>query len=365
MNQKNKRLFLVWFCTMLLFVFAGCNTDKSKEEIKSGSEAKTVTITDNAGRTVEVPFPLERVVVASRYNNELIRACGAIDKVVGVDLNTAQDRAYWSNFDPNNTIGKGQNELNYEKIIELKPQALILPKNGSYKEAEEKLSQFDIKVIVISGYDTEDFENQIKNIGKIFDKKEEAEKFIACFREPLEYINKQLEGVEKRKVYWEDIKDYRTSFEGDYYYKMIELSGGENIFAGEQKAASSAEIDPEKVITKNPDVIVKTVTPKAALSGTGLYTAPTLEQMSQTIQDIKKRPGWDEITAVKNDNVYLMTQFGHGGASKLIGSVYLAKWIYPDKLQDLNPDEIFRKWLEDFQGFKYIDGHFYPAAKTK
>lgn len=374
MRIRTKKLVVLLLCITLLLTVAGCSSKTEKEPVQEANSEKTVqeanvektvTIVDNVGRTVEVPFPLERAVVALRYNNELIRACGAIDKVIAVDMNTAQDREYWSNFDPENTIGKSQRELNYEKIIELNPQAIILPANGQYKEAEEKLESFGIKVIVISGYDTNDFENQVNNIGKIFDKQEEAEKFIQYYKKPLEYISKQLEGVEKRTVYWESTKDYNTCFPGSYHYNMVKFSGGENIFENPPEGLTGAEVDPEEIIVRNPDFIVKNITPKKALKGTGVYVAPSLEQSKQTIEDIKKRPGWDEITAVKNGDVYLMSQFGHGGASKMIGAVYMAKWIYPDLLEDLDPDEIFRQWLEDYQGFRYIDGHFYPGQKTK
>lgn len=49
-----------------------------------------------------------------------------------------------------NSIGKGQNNLNYEKIIELAPEALITPRNSSYEKDVEQLSKVGIKVIVVT-----------------------------------------------------------------------------------------------------------------------------------------------------------------------------------------------------------------------
>lgn len=372
--KKRLNLFMLMLLVLsIAFTSAACGAQgKEVEEEKevelnqntdTSDEKDTIVLTDNVGREVELPFPVERAVVALRYNNELIRACGAIDYVIAADMNTAQDREYWANFDPENTIGKGQRELNYEKIIELNPQVIILPANGAYKEAEEKLSPFGIKVFVISGYDTNDFVNQVDNIGAMFDKKEESEKFKNFYLDNLKYISDNLDGVEKKTVYWESTKDYKTSFPGNYYYNMILASGGQNIFEDAPKGQSDAVITPEDVIVRNPDFIVKNITPNDAIKGTGVYVAPSLEQRESTIEAIKTRPGWDEITAVKNDDIYLMSQFGHGGASKLIGAVYMAKWMYPDQLKELDPDEVFRQWLEDYQGFKFIEGHFYPVGK--
>ena len=330
-----------------------------------GDAPETITLTDNVGREVELPYPVETAAVALRYTNELIRACGAIDHVIAVDLNTAQDRDYWGMFDPENVIGKGQRELDYEQIIKLAPQVLILPSNGSYEEAIEKLEPFGIKVFVISGYDTDDFVNQCENIGKMFNVEDKANAFCQYFTDKLVYIDEQLKDVEPRTYYYEGNTDYATILEGDTFYRMFELAHARNIFAEDAEGINAKEVDPEAVIQRDPDVIVKCITPDAARSGTGLYSPPPLEQFREVYQSIISRPAWDSVKAVKNDEIYFMTQFSHGGACKLVGTMYIAKWLYPDLLPELDPDEVFRAWMEDFQGFKNVEGHFYTAAELR
>ncbi|MGL4357932.1 MAG: ABC transporter substrate-binding protein [Cetobacterium sp.] len=329
------------------------------------NKTQKILITDNVERAVQLSVPVKKAVVISRYNNELIRACGAIDNVVAVDMNTAQDRVYWSKFKVEDVIGKNQNDLNYEKIISLSPEVVIIPANGAYKEAEKKLEPFGIKVIVISGYDTNDFHNQIKNIGAIFGKEIESKKFIQFYEKPLKYIEEKLQNVEKKSVYWEDSKNYYTAFPGSYYYNMVKASGGKNIFGELDRKTSEAQVDSESIIIKNPSVIVKNISPAQAIKGTGVYEAPKIDQQLKTIEDIKHRKGWKDIDAVKNNNIFLMSQFGHGGASKMIGAAYMAKWIYPEVLSDLDPDALFKEWLEEFQGFQNIEGHFYPSPNKR
>ncbi len=341
------------------------STENKKTEIAESTKTKEITLTDNIGREVTLPYPVVRAVVANRYNSELIRACGAINKVIATDMGTAQDREYWSIFDPNNTIGKGAKELNYEKIIELNPQVVILPSNGSVEEAEKTLEPFGIKVFVISGYDTSDFKNQVSNIGMMFGTEEQATKFYNYFNDKLQYINKQLDSVDKKTLYLEQVKDYQTTIPGDYFYDMQALAGADNIFSRNYENINQNEIDPEAVIERNPQYIVKFLTADAAMSGTGLYEPPTKEQFQEKYNEIKSRPGWDSIDAVKNNNIYFMTQFSHGGASKLVGTMQIAKWMYPDLLPDLDPDEVWKTWMEDFQGFKDIQGHFYSAEDLK
>lgn len=371
--MKKKLAAIVLTCVLAMSTLAGCGTngqenkgesvssETTKETKEDSGKKETVTLTDNVGRKVELECPVDSAASVLRYNNELIRACGAIDKIVSVDLNTAQDREYWGMFDPDNVIGKSQRELDYEKIVELNPEVVIIPDNGAYEEAEEKLEPFGIKVFVISGYDTADFKNQVENIGKMFGVEEKAQEFYDYFNGKLEYIKKQLDGVEKRSLYFESTSPLTTVLAGDPMYDMIEYAEAENIFAVDNENISASEVDPEEVIARNPDVIVKLVTPAEALSGTGLYEPPTKDEFKAAYEDITGRAGWDGITAVKNDDIYFMTQFSHGGAGKLVGTCYIAKMLYPDLLPDLDPDEIFRAWMEDFQGFKDVDGHFYSG----
>lgn len=81
----NRRLFFGVICAASMSVTA-CSAPT--EEPRNSADQKVV-VHDDAGRTVVFDEPVDQVVVANRYNNELIRAMGHIDKVVAVDTNTA------------------------------------------------------------------------------------------------------------------------------------------------------------------------------------------------------------------------------------------------------------------------------------
>ncbi|TVR90864.1 MAG: ABC transporter substrate-binding protein [Spirochaetaceae bacterium] len=364
--QKYQSHSLILSVLVLAFMLTGLVSAEAagRQEGNADSQSQdTVTVVDNAERTVTVALPVERAAVALRFNSELIRAIGANDRVIAVDMNTAQDREFWKEFNPEQTIGRGQRELNYEKIIELDPQVLILPKNGSWEEAQEVLAPFGIEVLVVSGYDTADFINQVTNLGKVFQEEEAAQEFMDWYNEVLSYIARSLEGQPRRTVFLETLNEFATTFEGDFFYDMVRFSHGEHIFRTRPHGITGTVIDPEDVIREDPDVIVKMITPDHALRGTGLSEAPLIEQRRRVINEMKNRPAWEDIAAVQNNEVYVMSQFGHGGASKLVGAAYMAKWIYGDLLPDLDPVEVERRWMEDFQGFHFVEGHFYPVPR--
>ena len=63
---------------------------------------------DDVGREIVLEKPLTKAVVASRYNNELIRAIESIKNVISVDDNTAQDRVYWKDLTLKIALEKGK-----------------------------------------------------------------------------------------------------------------------------------------------------------------------------------------------------------------------------------------------------------------
>lgn len=345
---------------LLSLSLCACSSAKSTADTKDKNisvndteEKEHIVVTDSIGRDVEIPYPVTKAVVANAYNTEIINAVGALDCVVGVDYNIYQDKESWKNrFTEDMVIGKSQKDLNYEKIIELQPEVLILTGNGTWEEAEKQLEPIGIKVIVCNAYYTNEFEKSCDILGKVFAKEEKAEELKKYFMEKLDYIQNQLKDVPKKRVYFEYRTEGNTTVPGDFFYYMVEYSGADNIF----KNASAVQVESEAVVEANPEYIIKVSAPDVYSS----YYPPTQEEHKAIKEEIMSRPGWDEIDAVKNDNILLLSHYVHGGASKLVGTMYIAKFLYPEQLSELHPETVFRDWLEEFQKLDYIEGHTYP-----
>ena len=333
------------------------------EASAEASAGETTVFVDDIGREVELSLPVTRACVANRYNNELIRAVGAGDCVVGVDIYTSQDSVYWPRFGEEETFGK--DEYDYEKIIALDPQVLVVPKNGVIEESIEKLEPFGIQVVVITGWDNADVPKQIRLCGELFGREEEAEELVQFYQEPVNYISRQLEQVKERKtVYWEYGGDYTTCIPGtsnDGWHNMIQMAGGENIFGDASLAGK--DIDPEQILEADPDLIVK-IYAGEVVGNSGVFTAPPQEEFAGRAQTMLARPGWKDLTAVKEGNFYLNTAFMSGGLGKMVGAAYMAKWLYPELMTDLDPDQIFADWMA-YQGFTPNAPHVYhvPAQE--
>lgn len=207
-------------------------------------------------------------------------------------------------------------------------------------------------MLVVNPYYADEFTDSMTLLGQVFGKEERARQVADYFTERMRYIETQLEGKPRKTVYVEYNPTEETTIPGDFFYGIAKYSGGKNIFDD----AKAIRIDLEEVTRRNPDYMV-IISDKQAPRN---IVPPTEEQYRDLLQRIAARPGWDEISAVKNGRVLLVSMTGHEGAGKLVGAFYAAKFLYPEELPDLHPEAVFKQWV-DWQGSPYHPGHTYPA----
>lgn len=344
-------VFLVFICILCI----GCSPHKQNTQ----QQPDPIIVYDSLKRQIILEKPLTRVVIANAYNvdlTEMVDAIGALDTIVGIDQNILWNNiAFHDKFNKNQLICAREGlALNYEKIIETRPQALLISSKGSWSDAHKKLSKFGIKVIVIDTHDLEQFSTNCDLLGKIFGKEKKANEIKLFFEEKLNYVKKQLSDIENRKtVYFECGGPGATTMPRSYFYSLVKYTGGINIMDD----AVERHVVPESIVLRNPEYIIKMSDRRWKYS----YIPPTLTEHKLIKQEMLSRPGWDEITAVKKNNIFQLSFFAHSGASKIIGVLYVAKYLYPEYLPDLHPEKIFEIWLTKYLKLKYLPGHTYPA----
>jgi iron complex transport system substrate-binding protein len=153
-------------------------TSDELEEIRHIHEAYPITIVDSADRVVTIYKPVERIIIQPTSSYEPIWILGAQDRVVGV-TNTAKDLAYtWlPGIQNKSSIGEYK-ELDYEKIIELKPDIALVSNSGiETKKIDEILEPAGITVVGAEFVELETFDSELKNIAEILEAEERAEIF--------------------------------------------------------------------------------------------------------------------------------------------------------------------------------------------
>jgi len=322
-------------------------------------------VRDDLDRAVTLKLPLRRVVVFNRYTTEFVRAIGAMPAVVGVDIDAGKHRLYWPSVTPAMFAGSGQSNPNYEAIVAMQPDAVLMPRNGDWQQAERVLAGFGIPVLVITAWDLLKHEWNIELLGRLFDRQREAADLNAFYRRWRLELQQRLAGAARPRVYFEEVGDNRTVLPGSGWHDMIEAGGGTNIFAdvriGNQTqvrgSVQNFEVDPEQVLSRRPDVLIK-LQP-------GQYEPHERTFSKSVLERVASRVGFATLPAVRDGRVYHISYYLAGGCSKIIGALQIAQWLHPKLMQGVAPEAVMGEWLQRFQKVPAQRGYAVSLAELR
>lgn len=316
------------------------------------AKATTQIVVDARGRSVQIHCPIRRLVSLNEDSLEVIRILHAQNLVVGVDNRIPGRPFFWPVLKNRQTVGKW-NEPSYERIAILHPDLVLSYGNRPGLELEKKLGPLGIQVLRLDFYKMLSMPREIKTLGMLLNREREAEIFLKWYHRKLDLIQDLIKkDPHQPRIYLESYSNYHALGPGSGGYEMGVLAGGQNIAS--HLSIPYPEVTPEWVLTRNPDVIIKTVSSMAA------YRSGNPETLRKIRDRIIHRPGWRNIRAVKIGRVYVMESDICAGPSAIIGIAYMAKWFHPRQCSDLNPEEIHRQYLEQFQGVAYRGIYVYP-----
>ena len=305
---------------------------------------KELTIVDSADRIVTVKKPVEKIVTTHSHHIETMRAIQLeMDKIVGVAKWTLAMNSFFPEFSEEQNIGGFPYDT--EKILSLRPDIVMIyiSTSHSINELSNKLESAGITVVRIDCYKIANYVEEIRKLGYILDKKDEAEEFIDFYEGHMNIIKEKVEGIpeeDRPKVYFEESKPYRTCGKGSCRCLEVEMAGGNTIFG--DNPGSKFDVDPETVIDRDPDIILIQRWPL------GAYSTTDITELSNLRDEIMNRPELANVTAVKNGNVYVIGSYFLCKPVRFVGLAYMAKWFHPKLFTDLDPQAIHQEYLDRF-----------------
>jgi iron complex transport system substrate-binding protein len=148
---------------------------------------------------------------------------------------------------------------------------------------------------------------------------------------------------------------------------LVEAVGARNIGSALLPGATG-DVALEKVISMKPDAYIVSGSQWASKTNAAVPFGygVTQQQVDEAFNRMKQRPGFSQVSAVKEGRFYGIYHNFYNHPYNIVGLEYLAKFIYPAQFPDLDPaktySEILSRFTEVPEG-KGILGAQAPAGK--
>ena len=348
--------------------------DVTQIELVILGKEKEITLIDTAEKVVTVNKPLTRIIPTYPQAIETLRSIEVPkDIIVGIGTwPTPLDPVFFGEFSDTPCIGTGWNP-DVEAILELDPDAVILFGTGrvDLDSVQDVLEVAGITVLRFNLQTLDIHRDEVEKLGYVFDKRDCAEEYLNWRADILDSIKESVAGLsedDKPDVYFmPSFKDGLYYIYGQYAY--IDMAGGRDVFA--DQPGNYMSLDPEEVITRNLDIIVR-VAPWDA-GGYGVAAGETAE-FEALRDEIMSQPELENVKAVNDGRVYIIADhfvsfFPASGCRQFVQIAYQAKWFHPELFEDLDPEAIHQEYLTEYQGLDYdLSGHgvfAYPPLEER
>ena len=336
-----KILALILVVVVCVGVLVGCGASGSGHE-------NTRTITDGAGRQVDVPETVQSIVCVGVGALRYTCYVGAQDLVIGVEdyeVKPGMSRLYnYVNFEQFKDLPViGTNGEPYtEEIIHLAPDVIVMSKSASV-QADDLQNKTGTPVVVVPGSDTTLDQNAydtIRILGELYGKQTRAAELTAYLeniQQDLDARTRDIPEENKPSVYVGGV-----SFKGHHGFEGTEAGYGPfalihaNNLADTTGQTGAFNIDLEQVLAWDPDIIFV-----------------DFNGMSLIQEDYANNPDYYQaLTAVQEGKVYSQISFRSSASNletALADAYYAACVIYPQQFADIDPvakaEEIFEMLL--------------------
>jgi len=310
-------------------------------KIIAGTE-ENLTIVDSHERVVTIKKPVERIVSTSIYNFEALRMFGDIDRIVAIEENAKEKGLYFPEAAELPSIGGYPPDP--EAIFKFQPDLVLGATSWTELLYEELPGDIPVVGLDFMSKTPDSFAEETTKLGYILNRRDEAGNYLNNFQNKyLEIIKSQTEDLsddDKPLVYVESSSgEYNAYGNGSGAQTFVEMAGGRNVFEG---SLSWFEADPEAVMVRNPDIIIKHLR-----NGVG-YPADDLSIMKEARDEILTRPELADVTAVKEGKVYIIDEGLSFGFDHLIAVAYMAKWLHPELFGELDPQAMHQEFIDEY-----------------
>jgi len=278
--------------------------------VPAGGPPAQIEVTDEVGRTVEVPQPVRRIVSLAPSLTETVFALDAGDRLVGDT--SADDFPAAAK-----TIAHVGDSLapSLEEIVVLHPDLVLATKDMNRRETVEALARLGLAVYVTDPLSIDDVLLSTSHIARLIGAGDRGDTVDQEMRVRLFDLTMRLANIPPRRVLfvvWTEplISIGKRTFLAD----ALAHAGAQSVV---EIADGWPQISFEYVLKLQPDYLV-------FAGSLGDANAPPIEELS-------KLPGWRDLDAVRNGRIAIVSDAIDRPAPRMVDAIeQLARMLHPE-----------------------------------
>lgn len=313
MKQKFISIFLI--VTILILCACGKSNNQPQNHSKNDNSSAKLTMTDPSGAEITVPEQVDSIITLSPSFSEIVTALGLGDKIIAYDIYSAGIEGL-----PEDVPTFDITNPDMEQLTALNPDVMLVTDESFFDQESPYKALIDAGTCVIcipNSMDIAGIKENIEFLASALGASEAGDALLKDFNEQLDEladIAASIPKEERKRVYFEiaPAPNMYSFGKGVFLNEMIEWIGAENILADKSDWLT---VEGETIVAANPDVIFTNVN----------YT-------DDPVKEILSREGWAGISAIANQNVYLIDNNSSSQPTHNIIKAMrqMAEIIYPD-----------------------------------
>jgi iron complex transport system substrate-binding protein len=298
------------FAALLCLAFSVAQLRASQSAKTAATKESFRTVQDETGRSVRVPNTVRRVVSLAPSLTESIYALGMQDLLVG-------DTDY-CDYPPDamkkHKVG-GATNPSLEEIAALKPDVVLVTKSLNRLETVQQLDRLGIAAYATDPHTVDEIRKSVHRLAEILGDPVAGQTLDTALLNQENDLRQRLQNVLPRRVLfvvWTDplISVGKHTFIAD----ALQHAGAISVV---ESAQDWPQISLEEMVHLQPEFLV--------------FASSHSEAVTRDVEALAKRPGWDELDAVKHRKFAVISDAVNRPAPRLFSAIDdLARQLHPD-----------------------------------
>jgi iron complex transport system substrate-binding protein len=222
-----------------------------------------ITVKDDAGRTVTLAKPAERVISMAPHVTEMLFAAGGGKRIVGAVNYSDYPEAAKSIP----RIGSNR-EIDIERVIALKPDLIIAWMHNSSERQIEMVKQLGVPVFQSDPQTLDNIPDNVVRLGQLMGTEADAQATASQLRQQLASLRARYANRPVVRTFYQVWDKPLYTLSGKHIITdALRLCGGENIF--DKLTVTAPIVSVEGVLQADPEVIFGTA--EKNYGGVGLW----------------------------------------------------------------------------------------------